>query len=261
MNEENLNFKAFSSQGAIEFYRDYSGLQRAERYVFDKFVLQGASVLDIGVGGGRTTPYLMSKASHYVGIDYVPSMVAVCTAKFPGTTFYCADATNLSQFEDANFNVVVFSFNGIDCIASRQDRLQSLREIFRVLTPGGTFIFSSHNSKMLVHVPASVLEDLRSPRIVGRLARAAYNSFPYSRRLLSSGAFFSGCGYYCDPLHGGFKCYSSTPELIKTDVCSVGFDLLDVVHDHHPRSMPRYCIPWYYYVCAKPSASLAQDDG
>lgn len=51
------------------------------------------------------------------------------------------DATNLQKIEGTSFDIVVFSFNGIDSICSEQGRLISLREIYRVLRPGGYFIF------------------------------------------------------------------------------------------------------------------------
>ena len=55
----------------VELYANSSGLhQPVETYAFDRFVPQGgASILDIGVGGGRTTPYLAARGSRYVGID------------------------------------------------------------------------------------------------------------------------------------------------------------------------------------------------
>ena len=51
---------------------------------------------------------------------------------------------HLSAFEDAYFDFVLFSFNGIDSVEHRE-RLVILREIRRVLKEGGYFGFSTLN--------------------------------------------------------------------------------------------------------------------
>ena len=252
MSSEENNFRAFSSPAAIKYYSSNSGLQPAEAYAFEKFVPRGAAILDIGVGGGRTTPYLVAKASHYVGVDYVKAMIDACAAKFPNNLFRCADATRLIGFEDASFDIVVFSFNGIDAIPTREGRLRCFAEVFRVLAPGGLFIFSSHNAKMLLSLPN--LDDAGPIRKILRLGRATFGTLPFSMRLLSSGAFHAGAGYYLDPTHGGIKTYCSTPELIEVDISASGFQLLEVISNLHPQKVPRYFISSYYYVLAKPSA-------
>lgn len=250
------NFKAFNSPEVVEFYANSSGLQPAETYAFEKFIPQGASILDIGVGCGRTTPYLAAKAGHYVGVDYVKPMIDICVAKFPKRVFHCIDATCLSMFKDTTFDVVVFSFNGIDAIPTREGRLQCVSEVFRVLTPGGLFIFSSHNSKLLLNLPR--FDNAGLIRKILRFGRATIRTIPYVIRLLSSGAFRAGKGYYLDPVHGGIITYCSTPELIKLEVCSAGFQFLEAIHNLHPRRVPRYFVQSYYYVLAKPRTAADQ---
>jgi SAM-dependent methyltransferase len=253
MSSGERNFDVFSSPDVVKHYANLSGLQPAESYAFENFVPQGASVLDIGVGCGRTTPYLAAKARRYVGIDYVKAMIDICAARFPANTFRCADATRLTGFENDSFDVVVISFNGIDAISTREDRLRCISEVFRVLAPRGRFIFSSHNSKMLLSLPN--LNDAGPIRKVWRVARAAVKTMPYAARLLSSGSFRAGAGYYLDPEHGGIMHYCATPELVESDVCSTGFRLVEVIHNLHPRKVPRYFIASYYYVFAKPSTN------
>ena len=101
-------------------------------------------ILEIGVGAGRMVPRLSSAAKSYIGIDYSPEMVDICRKRFPSVPFLCADARNLSQFQNESFALVVFSFNGIDYM-SNSERLQVLGEVWRVLAAGGFFLFSSHN--------------------------------------------------------------------------------------------------------------------
>lgn len=108
--------------------------------------LAGRAILDLGVGAGRTTRYLTAITSHYVGIDYSPSMVERCAQRFPSARIELGDARDLNRFADATFDVALFSAAGI----STQDhasRLKVLAEVARVLRPGGIFMFSAHNRR------------------------------------------------------------------------------------------------------------------
>jgi SAM-dependent methyltransferase len=60
-----------------------------------------------------------------------------------------ADARNLSGYASSVFDVVLFSYNGIDYI-SPEDRLRALREMVRVTATGGTIAFSSHNLRCAI---------------------------------------------------------------------------------------------------------------
>jgi ubiquinone/menaquinone biosynthesis C-methylase UbiE len=104
-------------------------------------------LLDLGVGAGRTALTFSILARRYVGIDYAPGMVELCKQRIPesdSVRFVVADATDLSLFYDAPFDVVLFSFNGLDCV-SHEQRLQVLGEVHKVLEPDGHFFFSSHS--------------------------------------------------------------------------------------------------------------------
>jgi SAM-dependent methyltransferase len=101
-------------------------------------------ILDLGVGAGRTVPLLLEISKDYVGLDYTPELVRACQQKHPSVRVLHGDARDLTQFADESFQLVVFSFNGIDAV-NADDRLSVLREVRRVLRPGGAFLFSSHN--------------------------------------------------------------------------------------------------------------------
>lgn len=104
-------------------------------------------MLDVGIGGGRTTQHFSRVVKEYVGIDYSEEMVTVCQKRFPSSSqlrIEVGDARNMSQFQDDSFDFILFSFNGLDVI-SHLDRLQVLQEVRRVGKSGGYFFFSSHN--------------------------------------------------------------------------------------------------------------------
>jgi len=109
---------------------------------------KGGAVLDLGVGTGRTVPFLRPLAGRYVGVDFADEMVVACRARFPDVDLRQGDARNLTAFADHEFDLVLFSFNGIDYMPP-EDRPRALREVFRVLRPGGTFVFSTHNLNAL----------------------------------------------------------------------------------------------------------------
>jgi ubiquinone/menaquinone biosynthesis C-methylase UbiE len=129
----------------VDEYDEEEGLQPPEEVILRRLApsLSGRSILDLGVGAGRTTPHLLEISTDYVGVDITPDMVSRAARKFSSARLEVGDARNL-RFGDSSFDLVFFSFNGLDH-ADHVDRLCMLREIHRVLKPGGWFVFSSHN--------------------------------------------------------------------------------------------------------------------
>ncbi|MEI7595845.1 MAG: class I SAM-dependent methyltransferase [Bacteroidota bacterium] len=137
----------------------YSNKESAEHYSKDKYLLAPEkkmlnfisdknldSMLDIGVGAGRTTLHFAKYFKKYTAIDYSESMIEKCKQIFikSNYAFIQQDARNLGSFPDNSFDFVMFSFNGIDCV-SIDDRALVLNEVKRVLKVGGIFFFSVHN--------------------------------------------------------------------------------------------------------------------
>ncbi len=140
------NRRAYSSRTALKFYGHQSALFPAERAILEKLRPQiaGKRLLDIGIGAGRTTPYLLEISHTYVGIDYSPRLIECARTKFGIDTLYQCDARDMQLLADGSFDFALFSFNGLDCL-SHEGRLKALREIRRVLRTGGLLVFSSHN--------------------------------------------------------------------------------------------------------------------
>ena len=77
------NLQAYRDPKVVSHYAALDYLTACERLLFDTYLKPGMAILDIGVGGGRTTPYLSQKAARYVGVDYSEEMVQSCRRKFP----------------------------------------------------------------------------------------------------------------------------------------------------------------------------------
>lgn len=132
---------AFVEEFAIEGWGD-PGELAALLLVADR--ARGASILDLGVGGGRTYPLLRLLSADYVGIDYLPAMVELCRQRHPDADVRLGDARQLSGIPDASRDLVVYSSNGIDAV-DHEDRQRVLAAVHRVLRPGGLFLFSTLN--------------------------------------------------------------------------------------------------------------------
>jgi ubiquinone/menaquinone biosynthesis C-methylase UbiE len=147
-------------------YSSFDFLLEPERMILQEIRprLAGMRMLDIGVGGGRTTQHFMDLVGEYVGVDYSPKMIQACKRRFEEphdrVSFHVMDARDMSGLTSGSFDLVLFSFNGLDLVGSDQDRLRALEEIHRVCRQGGMFCFSSHNMDF-VRVGFSVTRSVR----------------------------------------------------------------------------------------------------
>jgi ubiquinone/menaquinone biosynthesis C-methylase UbiE len=163
------NLKAYDNPTVVRAYTGTNHLFRSECIILSRLrsTFIGKKILEIGVGGGRLTPTLLEISKNYIGIDWSEKMISRCRECFPHVAFMVRDARSLSGFENGSIDLVVFSFNGIDYVG-HTGRIEALREIYRVLSDGGVFVFSSHNRRSIVRKPWQLLQPwtnlLRHPR-------------------------------------------------------------------------------------------------
>jgi SAM-dependent methyltransferase len=271
------NLAAFNSPEVTSYYSSLNYLTPCERLLFDEYLRPGMTILDLGVGGGRTTPYLSSIASQYVGADYAPEMISACRRKFPNLEFETVGAADLSIYAPSSFDAVVMAFNGMDSVIPDESRYRALREIHRVLKPEGVLIFSSHNVRSILVRPAWNPQRLASiaRQMVGRssvlyrpllwsltglrLVIAAFQSIAKSlaraARRVPTRAFWRGEGYMIDAAHGGMRIHLWTPEKVAQELNQFGFRLLRVLGDDYPQPSRLYVTDWYYYVFSRAEAT------
>jgi SAM-dependent methyltransferase len=108
----------------------------------------GGDVLELGCGAGRLTGYLIEIGGRVHGIDLSPAMIAYCRAHYPGGTFAVGDLLDLSAFQPRSMDAVVATNNVLDVLGDA-DRRGILREIRRILRPGGLLWMSAHNREYI----------------------------------------------------------------------------------------------------------------
>jgi len=153
----------YSGAGVQEAYREMTkeGLWQSEEKLFNKYFKKGSKILDVGCGSGRTTFPLIRMGYKVIGIDLTPAMITsakkIAEELKTKTDFNIGNVTNL-EFINENFDGALFSFNGWDQIPGKEDRLKALKEVYRVLKPGGYFIFTSHIREIGKRTPYWIMQ-------------------------------------------------------------------------------------------------------
>ncbi len=128
-------------------------------------------VLEIGCGEGRGVEAIMERATSYTAIDKIGEVVDRLTEKYPKATFKQVVIPPFEGIESDKYDTVV-SFQVIEHI---QNDSAYLKEIFRVLKPGGTAYITTPNiEKTLTRNPWHIREYTSSQLL--DLAKSVFTS-------------------------------------------------------------------------------------
>lgn len=118
-------------------------LRRRIEVVFDELLghedLRGRRLLDVGSGTGWFSQSAASRGAVVVSLDIGARLLARARAK-SNSAAVAADACQL-PFAAARFDVVISS----ECIEHTLEPLQAVREMARVLAPGGVLVLTTPN--------------------------------------------------------------------------------------------------------------------
>ncbi len=143
----------FEDKAVLDHYEEATkkvGLWSSEELVFRQCYPEYSSkLLELGCGVGRISFSLwMIGYDNLTASDVSKKMIKralkIQMERKSNIQFLQEDATRLS-FPSCSYQGVIFGFNGLMQIPHRHNRKKAMAECFRVLEPGGRFVFTSHD--------------------------------------------------------------------------------------------------------------------
>lgn len=226
------NLAAYRTSDAVANLSVYR-LHSDEAELIQKHFKPGSSILDLACGMGRTTLLLHEMGYRVRGVDRSEVFIALARRRLPYLDLQVGSYDAIEEPDNA-FDNVMISLNGIDYAYPVAQRLKALAECARVLKPGGTFLYSSHNLKSL---------HLFSP----------YYGERKKWKLKNSARAFKDWDYINEE---GLHTFYGTPAVVLEQTQAVGLKLVETVW--FPRSgnhrLDRFFSPYIQYVFTKPGA-------
>jgi SAM-dependent methyltransferase len=131
--QEHGGFLGAGADGALVWGPE--GLREADAHLLGD--VHGRRVLDVGCGGAQSTRWLASCGARVVGFDLSAGMLRAGRGR--PVPLLQADATRL-PFADAAFDLACSAYGAVPFV---EDPAAVMREVARVLRPGGRWVFSA----------------------------------------------------------------------------------------------------------------------
>jgi SAM-dependent methyltransferase len=130
-------------------YSDECSQQYRVRFIYDPMLegvdLRGKTVLEGLCGSGQTTGYLLSRGARVTGLDISKEEIASFRLRWPQCEARAASILD-SGFASDSFDCIVV-VGGLHHLHPRLN--DAVREIHRILKPGGHFCFAEPHSRAL----------------------------------------------------------------------------------------------------------------
>jgi len=252
------NSEIYNSEKVVSAYAlKKEALSRPEQLILDIIKIAGySSMLDIGVGTGRTTKFFADCFENYFATDQSDKMIRFCENRFGETNhrkFQVCDARKMECFQTSSFDFIFFSFNGIDCV-NHEGRIEILKEIHRLLNPNGKFAFSSHNlfniprlfSIQFPKNPLNFIPEIRRWKQINKENPSVSELYGLNYAIIKDGDLdFSTKYYYIHPAYQILQLKETGFNKIRILSLDSGKELLENTFWKNIKDK------WLYYICEK----------
>lgn len=155
MNDIILNTKTSYDQVAADYaekFKDEMDDKPFDRDCLDRLAREVGNlgpICDMGCGPGQIARYLHRQGVEAVGVDLSPRMVAEAQRLNPEIPFHQGDMLSLSDADHSWGGIAAFY-----CIIHipRNQVVDALRELKRVLKPGGVLLVTFHIGQEIKHL-------------------------------------------------------------------------------------------------------------
>ncbi|GAB2580430.1 class I SAM-dependent DNA methyltransferase [Kribbella endophytica] len=113
-----------------------------------KWGAPGKSLLDVACGTGKSALAMAARGYKVTGCDLSSSMLAIAHSKTSATSirFFASDMRALDEVEE-RFDVVNCMDDALNFLLTEEDVLAAFESAYRVLNPGGLYVFDCNTLK------------------------------------------------------------------------------------------------------------------
>lgn len=119
-----------------------------------KYITDGASILDVACGTGTITEMLLDSGYHVTGVDLSEEMLVVASDKFAKKGYHIPlFAQNMAELElDTTFDAITIFCDSLNYVTSEDDIRETFKRVYQHLHNDGYFLFDVHSLYKIHHI-------------------------------------------------------------------------------------------------------------
>jgi SAM-dependent methyltransferase len=136
MTQLDCQFDYWNTEGPRKSFGHPLNLRRLSQWLSPD-----SRILDFGCGYGRSLGELFASGyRNLIGVDFSPAMIAAARARFPEVTFQVIQSSTIPLSDASVDGTLLFSV--LTCVPTDDGQRALVRELHRVLRPGGLLYIS-----------------------------------------------------------------------------------------------------------------------